>query len=59
MSRQSTARTVEFPDTRRPLRNRRYLAYALAVTISPAGTYAATVALSFGVWRAASPPTSR
>lgn len=32
-----------------PLRNRRFGAYAMAVTVSSTGSYAATVALSFGV----------
>jgi MFS family permease len=38
-----------------PLRHRRFAAYLTAVVISSSGTYAATVALSFGVLEAAGP----
>ncbi|MEO6503827.1 MAG: MFS transporter [Jatrophihabitantaceae bacterium] len=38
-----------------PLRHRRFAAYAFALIISSAGTYAATVALSFGVLEASGP----
>jgi len=38
-----------------PLRHRRFAAYAVALVISSAGTYAATVALSFGVLEASGP----
>ena len=38
-----------------PLRHRRFAAYAFALVISSAGTYAATVALSFGVLESSGP----
>jgi MFS family permease len=43
------------PTILQPLRNRRFAAYAVAITISSAGTYAATVALSFGILQSAGP----